>query len=299
MTPPAWRILIADDNAMFCGATEMLLKSDGHDVVTAETPAGARALLRSGAVDLAVLDLSLVREDPHDVSGLIIALEEAPEVPKIVITGHGDMELKRYFRVLNERKIPKERQPKLVFKPEEEDKDPDLLELRTGVHELLVPPVFVVHGHDWELRDEVVDRLLRLDLKPCVLDVQPGQGILQQFRKEAARAHYAIVILTGDDVGARETELRPLLESRDGGALESVARTLKPRARQNVTFELGYFAGLLGPERVLVLYDERVERPSDYEGIGYVPLDDRNHWKDRIQDALRKAGVERKPYQSR
>ncbi|HEX8832508.1 MAG TPA: response regulator, partial [Longimicrobium sp.] len=141
MSVPRWKVLVADDNPMFCGLAEMLLQQDGYEVVTAETVDDARERLRDHRLDLAVLDLNLVQQDPHDMSGLLLAIEEAPEVPKIVITGHGRIEIERYFTRLNASRIPQDRHPQVLFKPVAE-RDPELLELRAAVHEKLVPRVF-------------------------------------------------------------------------------------------------------------------------------------------------------------
>jgi len=44
-------------------------------------------------------------------------------------------------------------------------------------------------------------------------------------------------------------------------------RELRPRARQNVIFELGFSIANAGRERVCVLYEEGVELPSDFHGV--------------------------------
>jgi predicted nucleotide-binding protein len=44
----------------------------------------------------------------------------------------------------------------------------------------------------------------------------------------------------------------------------------KLRARQNVIFELGFFIGALGPDRVTALIGQQVERPYDFEGVVYI-----------------------------
>ncbi|HEX6036880.1 TIR domain-containing protein [Longimicrobium sp.] len=295
-----WRILLADDNALFRGSTDLLLREDGYRVIPAATADAAREQLRTGRVDLAVLDLKLVRSDPHDVSGLLIALEEAPEVPKILITGHKEMEIGRYFKVLNDRKVPEHLRPVVMFKPEKEGEDEKLIELRTAIHERLVPRVFVVHGHEAAVRDQVCAKVSELGLTPVVLKHKPGVGIsvFDKFRLEADRMHFAVVILTGDDMGSTTEKLQPILASRDKYAVARIRETLKPRARQNVIFELGYFAALLGPSRVLVLHEDGVERPSDYEML-HVPLDSKGEWLKQLTEELRHAGVERKPYRSR
>ncbi len=65
---------------------------------------------------------------------------------------------------------------------------------------------------------------------------------------------------------------------------------LKPRARQNVILELGYFTGKLGRDRVFMPYDKDIELPSDYHGIVYTPLDDVGAWKVKLSKELKNAG---------
>lgn len=298
-----WRVLLADDNAMFRGSTDRLLRQDSYRVVTAATAEAAREQLRTGRIDLAVIDLNLVRSDPHDVSGLFVALEEAPDVPKILITRHKEMEIGRYFQLLNERKVPEHQRPLVIFKPEDDENgggDKKLIELRTAIHERLVPRVFIVHGHETAVREKVQARVREMELIPVVLKQMPGMGlsVFDKFRVEAARAHFAIVILTGDDRGSTWEKLRDHLSSREKNALARVREALQPRARQNVIFELGYFANLLGAENILVLYEDGVERPSDYEML-HVPLDAGGDWLRQVGEELKHAGLQRRPYQPR
>src|ERR1700687_1048438 len=85
--------------------------------------------------------------------------------------------------------------------------------------------VFVVHGYD-EARERVARLLERLGLKPIILHEQPDQGrtIIEKFESHAA-VGFAVVLLTPDEVGSAAFE----------------PQALKPRARQNVIFELGFF----------------------------------------------------------
>jgi predicted nucleotide-binding protein len=48
---------------------------------------------------------------------------------------------------------------------------------------------------------------------------------------------------------------------------------LNPRACQNVVFELGFFIGALGPERVAAIVKGDIERPSDFDGVVYISFD--------------------------
>jgi predicted nucleotide-binding protein len=87
---------------------------------------------------------------------------------------------------------------------------------------------------------------------------------------------YAIVLLTPDDLGA----------SRVDGAED-----LRPRARQNVILELGFFLGALGRGRVCALYARGVEIPSDYNGVLFIQLDEYGAWVLPMVKEMRAAGL--------
>lgn len=115
--------------------------------------------------------------------------------------------------------------------------------------------VFIVHGHKEKPKLMLRDFLHGLGLKPIILHEQPNMGrtIIQKFKQNAISVGYAFVLLTPDDVG------RPKHE-----------RNLKPRARQNVIFELGFFLGSLKCGRVCCIHTKDVEIPSDYQGVIYL-----------------------------
>ena len=123
--------------------------------------------------------------------------------------------------------------------------------------------IFVIHGRDNEAKETVARFLQNLGLTPVILHEQPNQGrtIIEKFERNA-QVGFAVALLTPDDVGALKNE----------------EKNLKLRARQNVVFELGYFLGRLGRERVCALTKGNVEIPSDYVGVVYIPLDD-GGWK--------------------
>jgi predicted nucleotide-binding protein len=133
--------------------------------------------------------------------------------------------------------------------------------------------VFVVHGHDDATKVKVARLLERLDFQPVILHERPNEGltIIEKFEKHAGKASFAVVLLTPDDVGCAESEGKT-----------------KPRARQNVILELGYFIGRLGRSRVCVLYTPGVELPSDILGVVYTPLDP--SWEFSVAKELRAAG---------
>ncbi|MEY2369853.1 TIR domain-containing protein [Lysinibacillus capsici] len=120
--------------------------------------------------------------------------------------------------------------------------------------------VFVVHGRDNNAVLEVESILNRADLEPVVLHRGTNNGLtlIEKFEKYS-NVDYAIVILTPDDIGALYID----------GPLTSL--DLKFRARQNVLFELGFFFGRLGRANVCCLIKNTVEKPSDIDGIVYIP----------------------------
>ena len=137
--------------------------------------------------------------------------------------------------------------------------------------------VFIVHGHDEAAKQVIAGFVRRLGLNPIILDEQAnrGQTIIEKFEESADDAGFAIVLLTPDDIGAPKDK----------------PNELKPRARQNVVLELGYFMGKLGRERVCPLFKDEVEKPSDIDGLVYVPMDDSNGWQLKLGIEMRQAGL--------
>jgi len=134
--------------------------------------------------------------------------------------------------------------------------------------------VFIVHGSNHGVKETVARTISQLGLNPIILHEQPNMGrtLIEKFT-DYANVGFAIVILTSDDLGrAKEVP------------------QLAPRARQNVIFELGYFLGRLGRERVCALYENNVEIPTDYSGVAYVELDSAGKWKFDLAKELRAVG---------
>jgi predicted nucleotide-binding protein len=145
--------------------------------------------------------------------------------------------------------------------------------------------VFLIHGRD-EAAKHAVARFLerRVGVDVVILSERPNRGrsILTKFREEADGAAFAVALLTGDDLGHLRPELAPVGEDAPPAAR---------RPRQNVLFEMGFFIGQLGVERVCALVAPGVERPSDYDGVVYVPLDDQEGWQRRLVTELHAADV--------
>jgi predicted nucleotide-binding protein len=137
--------------------------------------------------------------------------------------------------------------------------------------------VFVVHGHDSGAKESVARLLDRLALVPIVLHEQANEGrtIVEKF-EVFSDVPFAVVLMTGDDVGR--------LASQPTAELQS-------RARQNVLLELGYFIGKLGRSRVVALHKHGVEIPSDLHGVLYIELDEPGAWRTKLTQELVTAGL--------
>lgn len=137
--------------------------------------------------------------------------------------------------------------------------------------------VFLVHGHNQSVLQTCARFIEKLDLPLTILSEEANKGrtIFQKF-VDHSDAGFAVVLLTADDRGGR------VGQSETGQSL---------RARQNVIFELGFFIGKLGVDKVCALYEEGVEIPSDYHGVAFVPLDERQAWKFELAKEMKAAGL--------
>jgi predicted nucleotide-binding protein len=137
--------------------------------------------------------------------------------------------------------------------------------------------VFVVHGHDNEMKQAVARTVERLGLEVVILHEKPnrGQTIIEKIERYSD-VDFAVVLLSPDDTGYSNAE---------------GSESAKPRARQNVILELGYFAGKLGRKNVVALHRGNIELPSDYDGVLYTPYDgDSGTWRSELLAELRESG---------
>ncbi|GAB3640109.1 TIR domain-containing protein [Spirosoma arcticum] len=137
--------------------------------------------------------------------------------------------------------------------------------------------VFIVHGHADLAKVSVARTIEQFGLKAIILHEQAngGKTVIEKFESNSADVGFAVVILTNDDDGKAKAETE-----------------YKARSRQNVILELGYFIGKLGREKVVPLYEEGVELPSDLAGIVYTPLDNGGAWKYQLGKELKNAGYD-------
>ena len=119
--------------------------------------------------------------------------------------------------------------------------------------------IFIVHGRNEMAKLSLANFLHSLELNPIILHEQANRGrtIIEKFEENANLAGFAFVLLTPDDIGGENKE------------------SLRPRARQNIILELGFFMGVLSRERVCCIYRRSVEIPSDIYGVVYLLYNER------------------------
>lgn len=148
----------------------------------------------------------------------------------------------------------------------------------TPPHHANTKKVFIVHGHDDGLKNAVARFLSRIGLSPVILHELPNRGrtIIEKFM-DHSDVGFAVVLLTADD---------------KGGLANASSEELGFRARQNVVMELGFFLGRLGRDRVAAIYDERVEMPSDYRGVLFLPYDRAGMWQHSLVKEIKAVGIQ-------
>jgi predicted nucleotide-binding protein len=140
--------------------------------------------------------------------------------------------------------------------------------------------VFVVHGHNEEMKQTIARFIERFDLLPIILHEQPNQGrtIIEKF-SDYSDVSYAIVLLSADDITYQ----------KDGNP-----ESARYRARQNVILELGYFLGKLGRDKVAAIYEngKEIEIPSDFSGVLYIGYAGNDSWKLPLAKELKASGFD-------
>ena len=128
--------------------------------------------------------------------------------------------------------------------------------------------IFIVYGHDTDARRDLQLLLHQMGFKPIVLGDLPAEGdtIIEKLEKYLgpnSPVGFACVLFTPDDEGYPKDRVDEK----------------KYRARQNVILELGMVLTRLGRKRVVILRKGSVEKPSDIEGLIYLPF------KERVDEA--------------
>ena len=111
--------------------------------------------------------------------------------------------------------------------------------------------VFIVHGHDESILAELKDILkTTFNLEPIILKElkDDGRTVIEKFEDNARLCAFAFVIVTPDDT----------VETKDGKYFQG---------RPNVLFELGWFSGRFGRDKMRILRQRDVQLPSDLSGL--------------------------------
>jgi predicted nucleotide-binding protein len=142
--------------------------------------------------------------------------------------------------------------------------------------------VYLAHGRD-EKWKQAVEHLLEQagehEIKIVNRRANERARLTEELREDAPGSHYAVVLLTADDVG--------------GARLESDTEPyFSTRAHQEVVFEMGFLVAALSPGRVCVLYEDGVELPCDLDGVLHVRLDLAGTWQPKLLLHLRRAGFD-------
>lgn len=142
--------------------------------------------------------------------------------------------------------------------------------------------VFVVHGHDELAREQLELVLHKLGIDHFILANSGGGGLTiiesleAKIGQNSTATSFGIVLMTPDDMGY---------------ALSGGADSTQPRARQNVVLEMGMLISSIGRRNIAILVKGHLERPSDADGILYIPFN--NHVKEvvpRLAARLKESG---------
>lgn len=133
--------------------------------------------------------------------------------------------------------------------------------------------VFIVHGHDGELKESIARMIEKQGIEAIILSEQANKGatIIEKFEANSD-VGAAICLFTADDRGKGNKE-----------------SDYNKRARQNVVFETGYFMGKLGRQNVIMIADKEIEIPSDMQGVVYT---DNTYWQIAVLKELKEIGFE-------
>jgi len=135
--------------------------------------------------------------------------------------------------------------------------------------------VFIVHGHNEEVKIKIARFIEKMGFEPIILHEQASSGstIIEKI-EEYSNVGFGLVLYTPCDIGAKKTE----------------TPQFKSRARQNVVFEHGYLIGKIGRNNVCALVMGGVETPNDISGVVYVSLDESDAWQISVAKELKRSG---------
>lgn len=138
-----------------------------------------------------------------------------------------------------------------------------------SVDSLVRKKVFIVHGHDEQLKNEVFIFLTQEGYEPIVLHHQSNNGdtIIEKLERYIDSVSFAVVLYTPCDMGKSKS-----------------SSEFNYRARQNVVFEHGYLISKLTRKRVVAIKADEVEVPGDLSGLVYISS---ANWQYQLQKELK------------
>jgi predicted nucleotide-binding protein len=116
--------------------------------------------------------------------------------------------------------------------------------------------VFISHGRsaDWREVQAYIEKDVGLATLELAQEPSAGQTIIEKLENNASSCDSAVIVMTGDDIGANG----------------------QVRARENVMHEIGFFQAKYGRSRVCLLHEEAVSIPTNLSGVVYVPFPEGN-----------------------
>jgi predicted nucleotide-binding protein len=258
-----YSVLLADDDPFFLEILAGELADAGFLVTTAGTFTEALKASDTQVFSAAVLDIMMPVSNVDPVTarnglraGQALARDLRTKFPHLKIVGmsiaRNELLQKWFFA-----------QESMAFLQKTSDTGSELIELLRNMllNRKRSLRIFIVHGRDTRVLLELKNFLqntLKLG-EPIILAEQPSRGrtLLEKFEEYSSLIDVAFVLFTPDDIG---------------GLAEEAG--MKSRARQNVIFELGYFAGVLGRKtgKIIVLVKDGIELPSDIHGLVYINI---------------------------
>jgi len=139
--------------------------------------------------------------------------------------------------------------------------------------------VCVTYGRDQLMNKQVVSVIKQLGIDPVVMqDKNNSTKPLAQFVTEHKNIAFVIAILSADD----------WVYPKQGKSQDKMMY-----ADQKVIFDLGFWIGRLGRNRVFALYyDQQSFRwPTEHFDVIYAPLDRNQLWKKDLVNRLKKCDI--------
>ena len=104
--------------------------------------------------------------------------------------------------------------------------------------------VFIVHGHDTEMKQTVARFIERIGLSAIILHEQPNQGrnLLKKFR-DCSKVGFAIILLTPDDIGMLKNDFLKEIQEHPENAL---TLNYESRGSTECNFRIRFFRCIVG-----------------------------------------------------